>query len=146
MARVRQSTDGSISVAELPTEGSGGPVIVLRGDYDLEKVPTVERLLRRSFGPFFYRRHLIVDLSGVARVDATFIDLLVGLARRLHGERRELVLAGPQGEARMDLAGVGVPNLVPVYESVDEALAALGGRTLPLIPPRFEVRAAGRAT
>ena len=83
----------------------------------------IERLLRRRFGPFFFRRHLVVDLSDVRRIDESFIDLVVGLARRLHGERRELVLVGPAGGVRRVDGLRRAANLVPVYDSVDEALA-----------------------
>jgi anti-anti-sigma factor len=118
------------------------PVVELHGDCDAGSVATIEPLLRRRFGPFFFRRHLVVDISDVRTVDESFIDLVIGLARRLHGERRELVLVRPSGGVGRSLARVGLPNLVPVYESVDEAYDALEGSGGPLIPPRFD--AAGR--
>jgi anti-anti-sigma factor len=114
------------------------PVVELHGDCDAGSVATIEPLLRRRFGPFFFRRNLVVDLSDVSRVDESFIDLAIGLARRLHGERRELVLVRPSGGVRRSLARVGLPNLVPVYESVDEAYDALDAGGGSLIPPRFD--------
>lgn len=139
----RPQSTASASVVEPARAGVGRPVVVLGGDYDAESVPMIERLLRRRFGPFFFRRHLIVDLSAVRRIDGSFIDLVVGLAGRLHGERRELVLVGPAGDVRREIAFVGLHNLVPVYDSVDEALAALEGPALPLIPPSIDTRRRG---
>jgi anti-anti-sigma factor len=132
-----------VTVVERPAGGAAGarrPVVELSGEYDLATVPMVERLLRRRFGPFFYRRHLVIDLGAVTRIDESFVDLVVLLARRLHAEGHELVLTRPSGSVRNVVAEVGLPNLVPVYETVDEALAALEAPSGPIIPPRFEAR------
>jgi anti-anti-sigma regulatory factor len=114
--------------------------VYLRGAYDDQTVPEIERLLRRSYGPFFFRRHLIIDLGAVTSVDESFVDFIVALVRRLHGERRELLLTRPVGGVRRSLASVGLPNLVPVYDSPDEAQAVLSTASGPLIPPRFDSR------
>ena len=113
------------------------PVLFLAGEIDIETAPDIERHLRRSLGPFFHRHHLVIDLSQVSLIDSTFLRLVASLARRLHAERRELVLCGPVGPVRRVLALVGVPNVVPVYESLGDAVHALDGARLPLIPPRF---------
>lgn len=141
MSGVRTRESAAAEVVDTKPAGDASahrPVVELHGDCDAGSVATIEPLLRRRFGPFFFRRHLVVDLSDVSRIDETFIDLVVGLARRLHGERRELVLVRPSGSVRRSLARVGLPNLVPVYESVDEAYDALDGCGAPLIPPRFD--------
>lgn len=113
------------------------PVIFLEGDFDIETVPEIDRFLRRSFGPFFYKRDLVLDLQGVQSVDSTFIGFLIGLVRRLHGERKELVLTRPSGHVRRLLVLVGLPNLVPVYERLEEAVQAVTTGRLPSIPPAF---------
>jgi len=52
-------------------------------------------------------------------------------------KRRELVLARPHGQVRRVVALVGLHNIVPVFESVEEAVAALVSGSLPVIPPAF---------
>jgi anti-anti-sigma factor len=115
------------------------PVLELSGEFDFENVPEIERFLRRHLGPFFFKgRDLVLDLALVDLVDSAFVGLVVSLVRRLHANRRELLITRPEGYVRRTLALVGLPNLVPVYESIDDALAALSAGA-PLIPPPFDL-------
>ena len=120
------------------------PVLELSGEFDLENVPEIERFLRRHLGPFFFKtRDLVLDLATVTMVDSTFVGLVVSLVRRLHAHGHELLIARPAGYVRRVIAVVGLPNLVPVYESLDAAFVALGVGT-PLIPPPFDWSPAAR--
>jgi len=117
--------------------GGEVPVLALSGEFDLENVPEIERFLRRHLGPFFFKTcHLVLDLAGVDMVDSSFVGAVVSLVVRLHEHRRELLITRPVGYVRRTIALVGLPNVVPVYESLEAALLALatGG---PLIPPPF---------
>jgi anti-anti-sigma factor len=113
------------------------PVVLLEGEFDMDTVPEIDRFLRRTFGPFYYRQHLLLDLQGVRLVDSSFVGYLVSLVHHLHVERKELVLSRPVGHVRKVLSLVGLPNLVPVYDSLDEAVAAMRSGELPMIPPAF---------
>ena len=126
------------SPAGVVVDRADPPVVCLSGSYDSDTVPEIERFLRRSYGPFFFRQHLVLDLAHVSAVDDGFIDFIVCLARRVHGEHRELLLTRPVGPVRAIVGAVGLPNLVPVYDSLDEALDALAAVSGALIPPRFE--------
>jgi anti-sigma B factor antagonist len=116
----------------------GVPVAALAGEFDPDTVGEVDRFLRRNLGPLFFKRNLVIDLAGVAFIDSSFITLLISLVHRFQAEHAELVLARPVGGVRRVLAVVGLPNLVPVYEGVGEAVGALKGRVAPLIPPPFD--------
>ena len=119
--------------------GDGTPddprLLELEGEFDLETVPEIDRFLRRSCGPLYQRHHLVIDLGATLFVDSSFISLLVRLLRDLRACRRELILARPTGQVRRTLATVGLPSIVPVFESVEAALAALGAGHV--IPPAF---------
>jgi anti-anti-sigma factor len=115
----------------------GVPVVFLQGEFDIETVPEIDRFLRRSFGPLYYKRHIVLDLREVTAVDSIFIGFIVGLVRHLHSERRELVLTRPAGHVRRVLSLIGLPNLVPVYDSLEEAVAVVIDDRLPAIPPAF---------
>ncbi len=80
----------------------------------------------------------MLDLALVELVDSAFVGLVVSLVARLHEHRRELLITRPVGYVRRTIALVGLPNLVPVYESLDAALGALAAGA-PLIPPPFEL-------
>jgi anti-anti-sigma factor len=115
------------------------PVLALSGEFDLDNVPEIERFLRRHLGPFFFKtRDLVLDLALVEMVDSAFVGLVVSLVVRLHEHRRELVVTRPAGYVRRTIALVGLPNVVPVYETLEAGIGALAAGT-PLIPPPFDL-------
>jgi anti-sigma B factor antagonist len=123
-----------------PVDAAGCvPVLRLEGEFDIDTVPEIDRFLRRGLGPLYQRRSLVIDLRDVTLVDSTFIGFVVRLVGEARKGRGELVLAQPVGRVRSLLCTVGLPNLVPVYESLDEALNAVRGATAPLIPPAFSL-------
>jgi len=124
----------------------GFAVVFLQGEFDIETVPEIDRFLRRSFGPFFFKRHIGLDLHGVTLIDSAFVGFVVDLARQLRSERQELILARPVGQARRVLALVGLPNLIPVYDSLEEAAEAVARGSLPIIPPAFALQPGTSAT
>ena len=138
------SLGGGCGGLQLSFAGAGEvPVLSLSGEFDLDNVPEIERFLRRHLGPFFFRHSdLVLDLDLVTLVDSTFVGAVVSLVRRLHEHRHELLITRPAGYVRRTLALVGLPNLVPVYETLEEAGRALatGGA---LIPPPFELTPVG---
>ena len=115
------------------------PVLHLSGECDFDTLPQVDRFLRRRLGPLYGRRSLVIDLADLTLVDSSFIGFLVSLVGEQRRARAELVLARPAGQVRRVLGLVGLPNLVPVYDSVEEALAAVCGARAPLIPPAYSV-------
>ena len=116
----------------------GPPILQLGGEFDIDSVPEIDRFLRRHLGPLYHRQHLIMDLADTTFIDSSFIGFVVRLVRDQRATRRELVLARPGGQVRRALAVVGLPNVVPVFETVEEAVRALTSGRLPVIPPAFE--------
>ena len=112
-------------------------VLALEGEFDLDTVPDIDRFLRRNLGPLYHQQHLIIDLAATTFVDSTFLAFLMHLVNDQRAKRKELVLVRPEGQVRRVLGLVGLPNVVPVYESVQEAVSALGTGNLPMIPPAF---------
>lgn len=121
-----------------PREGAAiPPVLELSGEFDLDTVPDIDRFLRRNLGPLYHQDHLVIDLAATTFVDSSFIAFLVRLVTDQRARRKELVLVRPAGQVRRVLALVGLPNVVPVFESVDEAVNTLVSGRLPVIPPAF---------
>jgi anti-anti-sigma factor len=141
----RQSGDDRVTAARGSRlrlrHAQGGctpPVLELYGDFDIDTVPEIDRFLRRRLGPLYQREHLVIDLSTTTFVDSSFVAFVVRLLKELRAGRKELVLVRPGGQVRRVLALVGLPNLVPVFDTLDEALGALTVGRLPLIPPAFD--------
>jgi len=117
------------------------PVVALEGEFDLDTVPEIDRFLRRALGPLYHQDHLVIDLARTTFIDSSFVAFLVRLAAAQRAKRRELLLVRPRGQVRRVFAIVGLPNVVPVFDSVEAAVdSLLNGRGV-VIPPAF--RAAG---
>jgi anti-anti-sigma factor len=122
-------------------DGGGPPILELEGQFDLDTVPEIDRFLRRTLGPLYHQDHLIIDLSRTTFIDSSFVTFLVRLSAAQRAKRRELLLVRPGGQVRRILGLVGLPNVIPVFESMEAAVDSLVGGRLPVIPPAF--RAAG---
>lgn len=112
-------------------------VLELEGDFDLDTVPEIDKFLRRTLGPLYHQEHLVIDLQRTTFIDSSFIGFLVRLSAAQRAKRRELLLVRPVGQVRKTLAVVGLPNVVPVFESIEAAVQSLMGGRLPVIPPTF---------
>ena len=118
--------------------GDGGPpVLELEGEFDLDTVPEIDRFLRRNLGPLYHQEHLVIDLAKTTFVDSSFIAFLVRVCSMQRAKRRELLLARPNGQVRRVLGLVGLPNIVPVFDTVDAAVDSLVTGGVPVIPPAF---------
>ena len=130
-------TRGATLRLTLPRASQAAPILALEGEYGLETVPEVDRFLRRQLGPLYHQDDLLIDLAGATYIDSSFVSFLVRLVGDQRAKRKELVLVRPCGQVRRTLALVGLPNLVPVFETLDEAVMALVYGKSPLIPPAF---------
>ena len=113
------------------------PVLELEGEFDLDTVPEIDRFLRRKLGPLYHQDHLVIDLARTTFIDSSFVAFLVRLSAAQRGRRRELLLVRPTGQVRRVLAIVGLPNIVPVFDTVEAAVASVLGSRGPVIPPAF---------
>jgi anti-anti-sigma factor len=66
---------------------------------------------------------IVVDLSEIAFIDSTGLGVLVEARSKLP-ERRTFLLASPQPETRRALEISGLARHMPIFESVEQALAA----------------------
>ena len=141
MRRVAEQQESAVTEPTLRVSAAsavGGPSILeLEGEFDLDTVPEIDRFLRRNLGPLYHQDHLVIDLARTTFVDSSFIAFLVRLSAAQRAERRELLLARPGGQVRRILCIVGLPNVVPVFETVEAAVESLLGGRLPVIPPAF---------
>jgi anti-sigma B factor antagonist len=69
------------------------------------------------------RHHLAVDLEGVEFMDSTGLGVLITGLKRIREQAGELVLIAPRDQIRRLLTITGLDRVLPVHESVDEAMA-----------------------
>jgi anti-anti-sigma factor len=100
--------------------GSNGETLVARlnGKLSLETVHNFISTMRPEPAA-----HLVLDMSGLSFLDSAGVGALVSLfvSRRNHGKRLSLAGLTQQGNAVMQVSGL--LKLIPVFPSVDEALA-----------------------
>ena len=83
----------------------------------------------------------MIDLHRTTFIDSSFIGFLVRLSSAQRAKQRELLLVRPVGQVRKVLGVVGLPNVVPVFETIDAAVQSVVGGRLPVIPPAFQAAA-----
>ena len=97
--------------------------VAVRGEVDIHTTPDLSAALdeaaRASQGAF------VVDLSEVEFLDSTGVAALVRMRAVLGREDRELGVVCPPGPARRMLELAGIADLIALFESREEAAAAL---------------------
>ena len=112
---------------QIGVESDGGiPVLVLRGEHDLSTAPDVRAHVEDAIRG---EGDLVVDLSATDFIDSSILGVLVagyrGLARS-EQPRRFAVVAVPGTPVTRLFDLVSVSDLIPVYTTRAEAVAALG--------------------
>jgi anti-sigma B factor antagonist len=68
---------------------------------------------------------VILDLTDLEYMDSTAVGILVGALHRLKGEDRDLLLVKPRERIASLLHVANLDSLFDIYETVEEARAAL---------------------
>jgi anti-sigma B factor antagonist len=110
------------SSLELERNGgeNGAPLVTrLSGKLSLETVHDFIATMRPEAADL-----LVLDMSGCSFLDSAGVGALVSLfvSRRNHGKKLALAALTPQGTAVMQVSGL--MKLLPLYATVDEAVAA----------------------
>lgn len=101
----------------------GATVVELGGDVDVGSAQS----LRETLGDALERGPVVVDLSAVRFIDSAGIGLLVTGHRRAAEQGVGFAVAAPSDGAARVLSLTRTDRLLSVFESVDDALAAVAG-------------------
>ena len=101
---------------------AGSVVIEVDGDLDI--------VTSREFDDYLTKarrvhRHLIIDLSAVNFMDTSSLAVLVGHWKKLTAEGGSLALAGARYRHTKTLWITGLAHRLPLYDTAEEAVAAL---------------------
>jgi anti-sigma B factor antagonist len=106
-------------VRAVPTGDEGVALFALAGELDLATVDTV----RAAAEPACTKgRHVVLDMTGVGFCDSTGLGMIISLFRQANSAGGHLVLAEPQPRIRYLLEISGVDQVVPIRDTVDEAV------------------------
>ncbi len=115
-----------------------------RGQYTIVKVAgNLDLVTRDQFDQFMTRaRHensqVIVDLSAVTFMDTGCLAVIVGHWKKLLSGSGTLILAGAQYRPAKALWITGLAYRLPLYGSVDEAIASAEAVTPPAGTPTVD--------
>jgi anti-anti-sigma factor len=104
-------------------ELNGAPGVAIRGEIDLDAVPSLESALdtaiRSTAGAF------VLDLCDLDFLDSSGLRVMLRARARLAREDRELAIVCPPGPVRRLFEVVGIADLLFFYASREDAAAAL---------------------
>ena len=100
-----------------------GALVSIGGELDLATVPRVSAAL--SAEPVAGARAVVVDLAGVTFMDSTGLAALLDFERELAAPGGRLVLACPEGPARLLLDVTGVAERLVPHPTREAAEAAV---------------------
>ena len=111
------------SFAVVEAELNGAPGLALRGEIDLDAVPSLESALdaaiRSTAGAF------VLDLCDLDFLDSSGLRVMLRARARLAREDRELAIVCPPGSVHRLFEVVGIADLLFLYASREDAAAAL---------------------
>jgi anti-anti-sigma factor len=100
----------------------GTRLLTVTGELDLATGPVLGQRIRR---PLFWKtvKRLVVDLSGVTFVDSSGTNALVLSHGHAEALDREVRFVCPEGSVMRRLRAYGLELRLPLYDSVEDALA-----------------------
>jgi anti-sigma B factor antagonist len=105
----------------------GGHAVNVSGELDQATVPQLKRVLGEALGSQ-NGGAIFVDLSDCEFIDSTGLSLLVQAQRRLTEEQRGFAICCPKAEVKRLLELTGIDEAVGMFDTRDEAVAALQQR------------------
>jgi anti-sigma B factor antagonist len=113
----------SISTEVLPAGDGVCSVIRLAGEADMTTTELRDALAAAvAEKPYM----ILVDLTALTFIDSAATQMIIGAYRVLFPEGRRLVLIHPALTVFRTLELTGVDRLIPIFDSVDEAVASAG--------------------
>ena len=113
---------GSFYLSDRATEG-GARFIRVGGYLDFDVAPQFKKCVVRRIEEG--DRLVVIDLSDVGFIDSTAIGVLVGALKRLREVGGSLAVVCANDNVRNIFEMVGLENVIPLYCSRDEAVAAV---------------------
>jgi len=99
----------------------GTAICRVQGDVDAASAPA----LREALVALTAYRRVVLDFSGVAFIDSAGLGCLIAGARRIHAANGDVVLCAARRAVGRLLRTVGMDRVIPMSETVDEALVKL---------------------
>ena len=118
-------TDSRVMFDLVATEPIDGVVVIaIVGELDISTAPRLrEELIRRTAE--LTTPKIVLDLAGVDLLDPTGLGVIFEGIKRARLRQGDLALARAEGQVLRDLEITRVLEILPNFESVDQAIASL---------------------
>jgi anti-anti-sigma factor len=102
----------------------GVTVVRVAGEVDICTCTSLREQLLRALDRG--ARRLVIDLEEVPFIDSSGLGCLAGAAHHAAASGRAIALAAPQGRVRRVIATTGLQRVIPVHDTLADALASAG--------------------
>ena len=106
----------------------GAAIVTVTGEIDIYAAPAFKRDLLEAMTAT--SEGMIVDLSALEFIDSSGLGVLIGLLRRLNGQKRPLALIITNARIIKVFVITGLDKIFEIVEDRREALAVIGARTV----------------
>lgn len=111
-----------VALLAVQIEGNGTTVVChLAGEVDMA---TCTRL-REALIELEAQRRVILDFAEVSLIDSAGLACLIAAVRRVHAAGGAIVVSSARGVVGRVFRTVGMPGVVPLAETIDQATALL---------------------
>ena len=108
--------------ARLPVEPVHGvPVVLAPDEIDITNATRLRAALLAAAANG--HQAFVVDMTRTRFCDSSGVHALVAAHRRAQAEHRQMLLAGPGGAVSRVFSITGLDRVIPIFASLDEALA-----------------------
>jgi anti-anti-sigma factor len=111
---------GLLMTVRSPAPGRPHIVVELSGEADLNDSGALRDLIATESGDL--AGTLVLDVSGLSFMDSSVLHVILVAARSMASQGGTLALAAPAEAVRRILELTGADQLLPVYDSLAEAL------------------------
>lgn len=108
------------------TEGEPATIIRLSGSADMQETDVLTQYLDKIFSQKRY--HLVIDLSGLQFTSSMGLGNLIRAHTRCRDHQGRLALVNPQPAVGRILQITRLDRLFDIYNTVEEAMQAIGAQ------------------
>ncbi|MBW2558902.1 MAG: STAS domain-containing protein [Deltaproteobacteria bacterium] len=100
-----------------------GTLVSVTGRMDAVSSPEFEKELGRLIGEG--NVNFVIDLNGLDYISSSGLRSVLVTAKKLKGVKGQILLASLQAVVKEVFAISGFSTIIPIYESIEEAMTAL---------------------
>jgi anti-anti-sigma factor len=127
---MRRAVEASMQIERSSTDGA--VVVRIEGRFEFSTRNEYKRLIGQIVQEG--HRRLVLDLEGVTFLDSSALGLMLLTDQNFKLKKGSFSLVKPTGYVRQVIELANLPRVIPVYDSVDEAMNSHVGKDVLRLP------------